>query len=240
MSTTAAIRSPSTKDDRRSSNIDLCASTAAPSMGTADPQTHATAPSMGTANPQTHTANPSMGTANPQTHTADPLAGIPRPHGRDLSGAELRDFVSRLAEQPELWIDLVTHDPARRHFEELLCDAHLSVWLICWMDDHDTGFHDHDLSAGAVAVVSGRVREERLVLGGPPRDRLFAVGEAFHFSAADIHRVRHAGSDPAVTLHAYSPPLTRMGAYYVDGDGVLARQSLSQDQELRPSNAGGR
>lgn len=57
-----------------------------------------------------------------------------------------------------------------------------------------------------------RVHEERLAIGGAPRSRAFAVGESFHFSPADIHRVRHAGSDPAVTLHVYSPPLQRMGA----------------------------
>jgi Cysteine dioxygenase type I len=38
-------------------------------------------------------------------------------------------------------------------------DDHVAVWLICWMNDHDTGFHDHDLSAGALCVVRGRVRE---------------------------------------------------------------------------------
>ena len=102
------------------------------------------------------------------------------------------------------------------------------------MDDHDTGFHDHDVSAGAVAVVSGAVREERLAIGGPPRERTFAVGESFHFSPADIHRVRHAGADPAVTLHVYSPPLLRMGAYVIGEDGVLARHPMSYEEELRP------
>jgi predicted metal-dependent enzyme (double-stranded beta helix superfamily) len=102
------------------------------------------------------------------------------------------------------------------------------------MDDHDTGFHDHDVSAGAVAVLSGRVHEQRLTLDGPPRERHFAAGEAFHFSPADIHRVRHAGSDPAATLHVYSPPLLRMGAYFIGEEGVLARRSMSPAEELRP------
>ena len=62
------------------------------------------------------------------------------------------------------------------------------------MDDHDTGFHDHDLSSGAVAVVAGAVAEDRLVLGGAPVARTFAAGGTFGFTAADIHRVRHAGA----------------------------------------------
>jgi predicted metal-dependent enzyme (double-stranded beta helix superfamily) len=162
------------------------------------------------------------------------LAAVPRPLGRDLSGPELQAFVQELADRPELWIDLVKHDSRQRVYEELLRDPHLTAWLICWMDEHDTGFHDHDLSAGAVAVVSGAVREERLAIDGPPRNRAFAAGGAFHFSAADIHRVRHCGSDPAVTLHVYSPPLLRMGAYVISEDGVLARHPMSHLEELRP------
>lgn len=162
------------------------------------------------------------------------LASLPRPRGRDLSAPELEDFVTELADRPELWIDLVKHDASQRIYEELLSDEHLTAWLICWMDDQDTGFHDHDVSAGAVAVVSGAVREERLCVGGPPARRTCVVGESFHFSPADIHRVRHAGSDPAVTLHVYSPPLLRMGAYVIGQDGVLARHSKPCSEELRP------
>ncbi len=164
----------------------------------------------------------------------DPLGALARPRGRDLDGVELEAFVAELADRPELWIERIRHDPAQRSYEELARDAHISAWLICWMDDHDTGFHDHDRSSGAVAVVSGAVREERLALGGSPRSRSFAAGECFHFSAADIHRVRHAGADPAVTLHVYSPPLQQMGAYAIGEDGVLVRHAMSSDEELRP------
>jgi predicted metal-dependent enzyme (double-stranded beta helix superfamily) len=162
------------------------------------------------------------------------IAAVPRPRGRDLSGPELRAFVGELAERPELWIHLVSHDVSQRRYEELLSDDHLTAWLICWMDEHDTGFHDHDVSAGAAAVVSGAVLEERLAIDGPPHQRTIKAGESFHFSPADIHRVRHAGSDPAVTLHAYSPPLLRMGAYVIRDDGVLARRPMSYEEELRP------
>jgi predicted metal-dependent enzyme (double-stranded beta helix superfamily) len=169
-----------------------------------------------------------------------PLASVPRPRDRDLTAPELQEFVAELASQPELWIERVHHDHTRRVYEELLSDAHLTAWLICWMDDHDTGFHDHEVSAGAVAVVGGRVREERLAIdgrGGGHVDREFAAGESFHFSASDIHRVRHAGGGPAVTLHVYSPPLARMGAYVVGEDGVLERHTVEPEEELRPLTA---
>jgi predicted metal-dependent enzyme (double-stranded beta helix superfamily) len=152
----------------------------------------------------------------------------------ELSGPELVEVVQALAAERERWAGLVRHDPDQRTYVELRRDADVAVWLICWMDDHDTGFHDHDLSSGAVAVVEGRVAEDRLVLGGEPVTRELGVGEAFHFGAADIHRVRHAGEAPAVTIHAYSPPLWRMGAYEILPGGELRRHSLSYAEELRP------
>jgi predicted metal-dependent enzyme (double-stranded beta helix superfamily) len=184
--------------------------------------------------PTTLSLSSAPGPRHPLAAERSPLDSVARPRGRDLSGAELERFVGELAERPELWIEHVKHDASQRVYEELLSDDHLTAWLICWMDEQDTGFHDHDLSAGAVAVVSGNVCEERLAIGGAPRKRTFAVGQSFHFSAADIHRVRHGGSDPAVTLHVYSPPLLRMGAYVIGADGVLARHPVGYDEELRP------
>jgi predicted metal-dependent enzyme (double-stranded beta helix superfamily) len=154
--------------------------------------------------------------------------------GRDLTGAELQALVRDLAARPAEWAHLVRHERDARIYEQLVRDEHVAVWLICWMEDQDTGFHDHDVSHGAVAVVSGRVREDRLALSGGTCSRTFGPGEAFDFAASDIHRVLHAGSEPAVTLHAYSPPLWRMGAYEVGPAGELRRHSLSYAEELRP------
>jgi predicted metal-dependent enzyme (double-stranded beta helix superfamily) len=167
------------------------------------------------------------------------ISALHRPPGRDLTPVELETFVRELAEQPELWIDRVRHDATQRVYDELISDEHLTAWLICWIDEQDTGFHDHDRSAGAVAVVGGRLYEERLAIGGDrseigQRTRSFGVGDAFHFTAADIHRVHHSGADPAVSLHVYSPPLARMGAYSIDEHGVLARHTIASSEELRP------
>jgi predicted metal-dependent enzyme (double-stranded beta helix superfamily) len=159
-------------------------------------------------------------------------------HTRDLDRPELIELVERLAASPEDWRHLVRHQRDARTYEQLHRDDHVAVWLICWMNDHDTGFHDHDLSAGALSVVRGKVREERLVLGGEPASRTLAAGQSLAFAASDIHRVSHAGSEPAVTLHAYSPPLWRMGAYDVSPDGTLRRHSMSYAEELRPLDEG--
>jgi predicted metal-dependent enzyme (double-stranded beta helix superfamily) len=151
-----------------------------------------------------------------------------------METAELEAFVRELMARPEEWQARIAHDPDRRRYELLLRDDDLEVWLICWMEDHDTGFHDHDLSGGAVGVVAGAVREDRLVLGGGTVSRVAGAGDTFTFTAADIHRVMHAGGAPAVTIHAYSPPLWRMGAYEVGEGGELRRHSVSYAEELRP------
>jgi predicted metal-dependent enzyme (double-stranded beta helix superfamily) len=159
---------------------------------------------------------------------------IEHPRGRTLERAELEQVAQGLARNTELWQHVVKHVPGARFYEQLWRDEHLAAWVICWMPEQDTGFHDHDLSAGAVSVVRGAVREQRLALGAEPITRVFEPGASFSFSASDIHRVEHWGIEPAVTLHVYSPPLWRMGAYSVGKDGALARHSMSYAEELRP------
>ena len=44
-------------------------------------------------------------------------------------------------------------------------DAHVDVWLLCWTPRNDTGWHDHDISSGAVAVVEGCLVEHNLAVG---------------------------------------------------------------------------
>jgi len=121
---------------------------------------------------------------------------------------------------------------ADRHSERLLLTADMEIWLIHWEQGHDTGFHDHDRSGGTVLVVSGAVREDRLVVGGPPSTRVVRAGEPFSFEPADIHRVAHVEGAPAVTIHVYSPPLHSMGAYEVTDEGRLRRTSLSAETSL--------
>jgi len=153
---------------------------------------------------------------------------------RDLDVGELRDLVGRIAADPGQWRPLVHSDTPERHFEQLWRDDHVDIWVITWASGNDTGFHDHDVSRGAVAVVEGEIIEERLVVGGAPRQLRHRAGETFDFDASHVHRMRHDAATLAVSIHAYSPPLWRMGAYEVEADGTLRRRSISSAEELRP------
>jgi predicted metal-dependent enzyme (double-stranded beta helix superfamily) len=153
----------------------------------------------------------------------------------DLDRLELRELVSQIADDDRWWRPLVRFDAAGRHFEQLWRDDHVDIWVISWVSGNDTGFHDHDLSDGAVSVVQGEVVEERLTLGGLPRRLTHKAGDVFDFDASHVHRMRQDSSDRAVTIHAYSPPLSRMGTYLVSRDGELRRRSISYIEELRPA-----
>jgi predicted metal-dependent enzyme (double-stranded beta helix superfamily) len=152
----------------------------------------------------------------------------------DLTTIELRALARTLLVDRDRWEPLVRADRERRHYELLRDDEDVVVWLISWMDGHDTGYHDHDFSAGALAVAQGSIREERLRVGGAPHSRVYEAGEMLTFEGSDIHRVRHESGEPAVTIHVYSPPPQRSGAYVFDPSGSLLRRSVPADQELRP------
>ena len=164
-------------------------------------------------------------------------ARLERGFAADLDRDALRRLVADLAGEPALWQPRVRFDPDSRHFEQLWRDEHVDVWVISWMRGHDTGFHDHDVSSGAVAVCAGEIVEERLVLGGAPRRRRHRAGTVFDFDASHVHRMNQESDVPAVSIHAYSPPLWRMGTYAVEPDGTLRRQSVSYAEELRPVDA---
>lgn len=155
------------------------------------------------------------------------------PGGRDLELAELEVLVDRIAAEPGLWQSHVRHERDQRFYVQLHRDPHVDVWLICWDAAQETGLHDHDRSSGAVRVVQGSLLEDWLA----PRDgsialetRVHRAGARFSFDATYIHDVRHDGGPPAVSIHAYSPALWRMG-YYAIGSRGLGRVSLSYVDE---------
>jgi hypothetical protein len=158
---------------------------------------------------------------------------LPSLPGRTLGLKELMALVDELAGDPELWERHVRHDAEGRHFVSLYRDADVDIWLLCWNTVDDTGWHDHDTSSGAVTVIRGAVTENRPRLGGKPKTRTVKAGRTFAFAPDHIHRMAGA-VDGSVTIHAYSPPLWRMGQYSISQSGVMRRYSVSYADELRP------
>jgi|SRR5579875_1506064 len=152
--------------------------------------------------------------------------------GRNLDQRELARLANEIAGRPELWEDRVAFSAAARHYACLHRDGHVDVWLLCWTPESDTGWHDHDISSGAVRVVRGALTESNLRIGGAHVEVLVPAGTSFAFGPDHIHRL--TGAAPrSVSVHAYSPPLQRMGQYRLDDGGVMRRVPMGYEEELR-------
>ncbi|TDC84165.1 cysteine dioxygenase [Actinomadura sp. 7K507] len=165
-------------------------------------------------------------------------AGFESLPGRALDKRELRELVDEVAERPGLWRQHVAFSDGRRHYASLHRDEHVDVWLLCWTPQNDTGWHDHDVSSGAVRVVAGAVEENNPRLGGEPLRTVVGEGESFCFGPDHIHRLTGV-EEASVSIHAYSPPLGRLGQYSVDESGVLRRLTVGYTEELRPPDGEG-
>lgn len=174
-------------------------------------------------------------TISRETAPATPDAPWDELPQRDLDARELLSLADSIAARPDLWAQHVDFDDENRHYVSLYRDQHIDVWVLCWTPANDTGWHDHDISSGAVAVVQGCLTEHNLAVDRPSVATSIRSGESYCFGPDHIHRLtgRDAGS---VSIHAYSPPLWRMGQYAVGATGILRRTSVSYADELRPSD----
>jgi Cysteine dioxygenase type I len=152
---------------------------------------------------------------------------------RYLDKRELQELVDTLAEDTDLWSPQVDFPDGRRHYVSLHRDEYVDVWLLCWTPENDTGWHDHDVSSGAVAVVGGRLKECNPRIGGAHVELEVSADTSFCFGPDHIHRLV-GDADQSVSIHAYSPPLWRLGQYSIDEGGVMRRSSVSYADELRP------
>ena len=109
--------------------------------------------------------------------------------GRNLDRRELADLVNSLADDPLLWRPHVAFSDEHRHYVCIHRDDHVDVWLLCWTASNDTGWHDHDVSSGAVRVAQGALHESNPRIGGDHLTVRVRDGESFSFGPEHIHRL---------------------------------------------------
>ena len=151
------------------------------------------------------------------------LAQLGRDHLPDgrMRPARLLEAARRVGELPRLWSQFVNFDPARRQYTRLHRGEDVEIWLLCWDFGQDTLLHDHGGSGGAFTVVTGALLEDRGMIGRPGlRTRRHDAGHGASFSPRYVHNLVAADAGPAVSIHAYSPPLTSMNFYCVLRDGL--------------------
>jgi predicted metal-dependent enzyme (double-stranded beta helix superfamily) len=127
-----------------------------------------------------------------------------------LSQARLRQLVQDVAAREHEWLSLVRYDRGQRWYQRLAVNDDHEVWLLSWLPGQRTGFHDHGESSGAFTVALGALRE-RIAPGRRPGPSVpVARGEVRSFGPRYVHDVINTSVRPAVSVHAYSPPLTSM------------------------------
>jgi quercetin dioxygenase-like cupin family protein len=139
-----------------------------------------------------------------------------------LALADLRSLTQEVAAEVHAGVHPVVVDPDRRWYQLLRSDAFVDVWLISWATSQAAELHDHAGSLGALTVVSGRLVEQRWT-GTELRTRTLQAGRSAGFPLGHVHDVENRAVEPAVSVHAYSPPLTAMSYYSVTPDGRLRR-----------------
>jgi Cysteine dioxygenase type I len=114
---------------------------------------------------------------------------VPALPARYLDRRELTELVENLAGRPDVWRDQVAYAGGRRHYASIHRDEYVDIWLICWSPGNDTGWHDHDVSSGAVHVVHGALIESNPCIGGVHVQKVVAEGCTFTGSATRLHRL---------------------------------------------------
>lgn len=132
------------------------------------------------------------------------------------SPSELRHLVEAVADRPDLWPDEVTRVEDGRSYRLVYRDEIVEVWIISWDHDTVTEIHDHGGSAGAMRMVHGSLTETFVVRGGVHR-RVLRADCTTSFSSTYVHDVRNELKRSALSVQAYSPPLTEMTYYELVG-----------------------
>ena len=153
-----------------------------------------------------------------------------------LSLAELAALTSSVADDVRAGLYEVHADEESRWHVRIQCDDQVDVWLISWTEDQGTQLHDHGGSSGAFTVVAGELSEAVWQPGST--DLLETArheGDTVVFGEHYVHDVRNVVSTTAVSVHAYSPPLSLMNYYDVDGSELVKLASVWTDDPEEPA-----
>jgi predicted metal-dependent enzyme (double-stranded beta helix superfamily) len=123
----------------------------------------------------------------------------------------------------------VEFDADDRWHQRIYRDPRVDIWLISWLPSQSTELHDHGGSSGVFTVLTGELTEALPSFGARIREVQRSAGATVSFGPHYIHDVRNMSAAPAVSVHAYSPPLTSMNYYDLDETGPVRIHTLYTD-----------
>jgi quercetin dioxygenase-like cupin family protein len=144
--------------------------------------------------------------------------------------ATLLPYLRDLAADPALWRPHVRFDTGSRHWSRLTSGPDIDVWLLTWLPDQRTDLHDHGDAAAALTVVQGSLTEVRADRTGALTAAAFSTGAAHWVAPGVVHDVVNTSREPAVSIHAYAPRLTRMTFWQPKAGRLVARRTVLTDQ----------
>ncbi len=148
-----------------------------------------------------------------------------------LSIAELERIVLAIASRTELFDDLVVDDETNRWWLQLLKTDNYEVRILGWEVEQRSDWHDHGGSSGVFVVTRGTLSEMHRASDHLSVDsRTYAVGEHGSFGPDYVHDMIHESGKPAVSVHAYSPPLTGFTSYVRTDFGFVAEKYVREDE----------
>ncbi len=155
-----------------------------------------------------------------------------------LNPVELVDYTRFVADEVRAGrYPYVEYDDVERWHQRLYRDQRVDLWLISWLPSQGTQLHDHGGSGGAFTVLSGELTEAIYRPGAAGQsliDLARGPADSIGFGPHYVHDVRNLCDRPAVSVHAYSPPLTTMNFYDVDGSGALSRLATVATDDPEP------
>ncbi|MER8043900.1 cysteine dioxygenase [Streptomyces sp. NPDC094032] len=169
-------------------------------------------------------------------HAPTPVSGSP-------TAADLLDFVRRTAADDALIASLPL-DPEGRTWVRLDGPGGSEAWLIGWPPGTGTGWHDHAESLGAFATARGALKENSLAVrlpaggwknlelaDGVDRRRELPAGRGRAFGRHHVHEVlNESGTEHAVSVHAYYPPLPLIRRFSRSGP-VLRLEQVERPED---------
>ena len=147
-------------------------------------------------------------------------------------------LAAALAAAAPRWQHLVEYRPTSRWTHLLPADeaadvldpalhadlADAQVWLLSWLPEQGTPLHDHGTSAGAFSVVQGTLTERQVAAGRTAvheSTEELTVGRVRHFGPHYVHQVTNIQTEPAISVHVYTPGLSWMNTYRIDGAALV-------------------